>query len=348
MVDTLLILTQALCSVECTLTQVYAFRPVLQFPSQLMYNIVGEAPGIEVTNVTAISSMTFRGGTCKSDPAVCLRMKKLWICLHLNSKKVYLRLGEKKFEQKVYQKLLAVMNIIQSRLQRLGFDLGKKKVRLDKCDQLYLNGIHLAAVKDWKFKIIKSLSHKRDRRKIGRYFHSVLYAYLLHKDFIGISDFLFWLYNLLKSNICTKNQSSLPNNALSSTPKPKKDSHIPPQEVLIDISHIKQETTKTCTQEAAEASGGSVIQQTTNQIAEQFESFALFKDDRDTASQKCNHSDGGLQNTSSLIIVVRQVIGSLGRIMAEVILQHDIYIPSPHSPHIIPPIWDHSSKLRGM
>ncbi|XP_042207025.1 uncharacterized protein LOC121855908 isoform X2 [Homarus americanus] len=345
MIDTLLILTQALSSVESTLAQIYAFRPVLKSSYLLRYSNVDEAPGIEQTNINAISCNTQMDGMFKGDPAVCEKMKNLWMCLYVNSVKVYTRLGEKKFERASYQKSVAVMNITQCRLQKLGCDFNQRKVKLKRCNQLYLNGIYHGAIEEWKSEIIQSLTHEKSRKKICQYLHSILYTYLLYRDFIGISNFFSWLYTLLSSDFSVQNQSSHLN-GICSTPKTDR-SIARHSELDLDISPIKKETIKKGSQEVRDISRGSVLRKKSKETSEQeFKSSASKINDSETRNQESDSSGGEFQLMCNLNSAARRMIGSFGRILAEVFLQRDIHIPSPHTPHLIPPIWIDYQELK--
>ncbi|XP_069948983.1 uncharacterized protein [Cherax quadricarinatus] len=341
MINTLLILTQTLTSVENTLTQVYTFKPIVKFPSHLEYSNVDTAAGVEVTNITAISWTAAAGNPLASDSAICTRMKNLWICLHINSMKVYSQLGKKKMEKMCYLKLVSVMNIIQSRLQNFGHSFCQKKVKLQIFNQLLLNGMHLGAVNNLKSEIIKNLSNKCSRKTLCRYFHSILYTYLLRRDFVGVSDFLHWLCKLLNSYLCTKKLSGLSNSNMSSTLKPKKcEAKVSLPE--LDLSPVNEERTQTTSQNTVKAAVAHQLSKEASQECQTSSSIRKYSE----ISAKTSEKDGEFQPSCNLIYAARQVIGSLGRIMTGVILQHDIHIPSPHHPDIIPSVWLDYPKLK--
>ncbi|XP_045608316.2 uncharacterized protein [Procambarus clarkii] len=327
MINTILILTQTLSSVESTLTQVYTFRPLLKFGSHLKYSNVEDAPGTEGTNIDAVSWKVDTSSCLRSNSAVCMRMKKLWLCLHINSMKVYNRLREKKMETMCYQKSIAALNIIQSRLQKLGHDFSQKKIKIKEYNRLFLNGIYLGAVENWKSEIIKYISYKRNRKTLCKYFHSIFYTYLLQRDFTGISNFLSWLCSLLSSHLFVIKQCKLSDNIMSSTPKPKKSvTQTLPQELqvsLIDRGTIMINSQGT-TDEVTGPSAGQKPKRYSQQNCESSNSTMKNK----ITNKKANRPNLGL------ICATRQVIGSLGRIMANVILQREVHIPSPHTPHI--------------
>lgn len=279
-VDSLLILVQTLSSVEHTLVQLYAFRAKLKSSSQSSYSVINDAAGVEITNIYALSGIENSADMSESEAAVCQRVGKLWMCLNVNFMKVYKQLVNKK-SGKSRQKMIAVMNILQSRLQKLGCDFTPKKIKIKKSHQLYFSGLYLGAIESWKKEITEIISRGKDTKKVRKHFHSILYAYLLHKNICGVADFLSWLYLLSKSELfCSSSTKNHHNSAI--------------------------------------------------------------------ARQTASHCDHGSEHVRILMNAVRQLIGTLGRLMAKVVLHREVHIPSPHSPHVCDAMWINTSKSKGM
>lgn len=340
MIDTLLIVMQTLSSVEDILSQLYSFRNLLKSPSQSSYSA---GAGIEVTNISVLSVSRVVTHTFQSNTAVCQRLKKLWICLYVNSVKVYTHLGDKKHGRS-YQKLVSVMNTLQTRLQKLGYDFNlKKKRKITRSDRLYLTGLYLTAIENWKREIIDNVSHKKDLKKVGKWLHSILYSYLLHRDFCGVSSFLSWLYTLLKSVLYPEKCGIAVNNSIFSDDNVKKS--------ISAVASKKSDKQLTQTERQADreetVSRGKNANREESEVWEPPHSSSRNSHHNASRSRVLNPTDSDSQIISKLVKATRQVIGTLGRIIAKVILQQDIHLPSPHRPHLCDALWILTRSVRG-
>ena len=340
MVTTLLILTQTLTSLEHSLTHAFTLRPALQPhgpphdpPHQAETDHI--AAGVEVTNIILLSSTIDKKDQDKIDQTVSLRLKKVWQCLHENAKKVYTQLAEKKFDQESYQKSVLVLNILQSKLQDISCDLSERMVRLGKCRHLYLDGLYLKAIQVWKCEIMTCLAKGHGKKLIARDLHSILYAYVVHEGFSGISHFINWLDKLLRSLLCPKKQSSLPSSVKKST-KAKSDK--------IKLSYeysnqINQSPKMNRIDEAAtkEDDQGTNVPEMRTLLYKEVNSESrvyTFPPVERTSNQE--HIE--VRSVSWVISAAQQVMGSLGRILALETLGFCPDLPPPHKPHVIPPL----------
>ena len=249
----------------------------------------------------------------------------------------------KKFDQESYQKSLLVLNILQNKLQNIGCDLEQKIMKLGKCRQLYLDGLYLKAIQSWKMEIIACLAKGHGKKKVAQDLHSILYASFAHERFLGISGFINWLNDLLRSLLCPKKHSSHLNSLQMSATKAKSD------KVELPFDYFKgnqtprvEGTNETTTKEDSEKIKVSMMKKLCEEVNCDNGAYT-FSPLEGTSSQK--HVE--VISVPWIISATRQVMGSLGRLLALETLGCCPDVPLPHRPHVIPPLWTFTTQLQG-
>ncbi|XP_047487869.1 uncharacterized protein LOC125038399 [Penaeus chinensis] len=352
MVDTLLILSQTLLSVEDTLSQAYTFKPILAYTKDSLYGVLEPAAAIEVTNMKVVIACNDEKSSGKGSSLAIFRMRNLWLCMHMSARKLYLRLQEQKYNEKIYRKAVLILSIVQSGLAKYNYSFHSKKSGYSGGHKLYLNGIICSAVEEWKTDIIATVFRKGSKKNMGKRLHSILYALLLNHSFSSISSFLLWILGILKSQCFTiyQTQPSHKAHKLSSTPKPKKkqDKYSPKMNDL-DISEIvtsdsKRESmlmqeTLTQTHDSQKEEKDLKIMAGSN-WKNYRRNYVENARDMDSENSHMNEQSRVCHKRQiEFILAVRKLIGSLGRVMMAAVLQQDVSIPSPINPHIVRASW---------
>lgn len=355
MVDTLLILSQTLLSVEDTLSQAYAFKPILAYTKDPLYGVLEPAADVEVTNLKAITACADEKSSGRGSSSVIFRMRNLWLCMHMSARKLYIRIQEQKYNEKIYRKAVLILSIVQSSLAKYSNSFHSKRSGYSGGHKLYLNGIICSAIEEWKTDIIATVFRKGNKKNMGKRLHSILYALLLSYSFSSISSFLLWILGILKTQCFT--QPSHKVHKLSSTPKPKRkqDKDLPKMNDL-DISEIVTSDSK---------KESKLMQETLTQTQDTQKEE---KDLRIVAGSNWGNDRRNVGNAKDMdskklhmheqsrachrrqiefILAVRKLLGSLGRVMMAAVLQQDVCIPSPNNPHIVRASWMSVEEPKG-
>nr|XP_027226155.1 uncharacterized protein LOC113818186 [Penaeus vannamei] len=355
MVDTLLILSQTLLSVEDTLSQAYAFKPILAYTKDPLYGVLEPAADVEVTNLKAITACADEKSSGRGSSSVIFRMRNLWLCMHMSARKLYIRIQEQKYNEKIYRKAVLILSIVQSSLAKYSNSFHSKRSGYSGGHKLYLNGIICSAIEEWKTDIIATVFWKGNKKNMGKRLHSILYALLLSYSFSSISSFLLWILGILKTQCFT--QPSHKVHKLSSTPKPKRkqDKDLPKMNDL-DISEIVTSDSKR---------ESKLMQETLTQTQDTQKEE---KDLRIVAGSNWGNDRRNVGNAKDMdskklhmheqsrachrrqiefILAVRKLLGSLGRVMMAAVLQQDVCIPSPNNPHIVRASWMSVEEPKG-
>ncbi|KAK3851166.1 hypothetical protein Pcinc_042165 [Petrolisthes cinctipes] len=268
--------------------------------------------------------------------SLSLQIKKLWECLYINASKVHMhiRVGGKS-HLGTYHKSTAVLNIIQTKLQQLGYNFGdvkKKRLKVKQPQQLYLKGLYLQAIVTWKCEIIVGLTSRSvSKGKLSQYLHSILYAYLSRDDVCGLSEFLVWVYHLVMLVL----QSGLDSTQLTTTNTVKYINDKTPAEALYTdennpnslYTRQKSDVNKSCNTTLS------------NKLYEFISMFAKCGSRlKEVSDEKSDLPTLGRKNIKCVINAVREMIGSLGRKAASDILSLGVDIPPPYKPHKFPPL----------
>ncbi|XP_063881049.1 uncharacterized protein LOC135111554 isoform X2 [Scylla paramamosain] len=343
MVSTLLILSQTLSTLEHSLTQAFKLRPalLLQAPSKARKVLVDG--DVEASDLI-LSSVDDGMDQHEINSTVSLRMKNIWQCLYGNAKKVYSQLAGKKFDQESYQKSLLVLNILQDKLQSIGCDFDQRIMKLGRCHQLYLDGLYLKAIQSWKLEIIACLIKGHGKKVVCQDLHSILYASFVHEGSLGISRFINWLDDLLRSLLCPKKHSSLLNSPQMSATKDKSDE----MELPFEYSKVNQipkmeGTNEAAAKEDSEEIKVSLMRKLLCKEVNCDNRVHTFSPVEETSSQK--HIE--ISRVPWIISAARQVMGSLGRLLALETLGYCPDVPPPHRPHVIPPLWTFTTQPQG-
>lgn len=337
MVDTLLILSQTLLSVEDTLSQAYTFKPILAYTKDSLYGVLEPAADVEVTNMKAVTACNDEKSSGRGSSMIIFRMRNLWLCMHKSARKLYLRIQEQKYNEKIYRKAVLILSIVQSGLAKYNYSFHSKSSGYSGGHKLYLNGIICSAIEEWKTDIIGTVFQKGRNKNVGKRLHSILYALLLNYSFSSISSFLLWILGILKTQCFTIYQTEPSHKAhkLSSTPKPKRkqDKDLPKMNDL-DISEIFTRDSKR---------ENMLMQETMTQTHDsQKDRRNHVESARDMDSKNSHlheHSKDCHKRQVEFVLAVRKLIGSLGRVMMAAVLQQDVSIPSPISPHVVRASW---------
>lgn len=339
MASTLFILAQTLTAVQLSLTQTFALWPALALQEQTTPKAAQAFPGVEVTNLPVLSDDDVQINQPGENCIISLRMKNLWLCLHENAKKVYTQLGRKKFDRECYQKSVLVLNIVQSKLQDVGCDLHQGTVRLRRSHHLCLDGLYLKAMLVWKFEVMRYLEEGIGKKSLAQNLHSILYTYLLYEGVSGVTDFLGWLSSLLKSLLSTKNQSSLESSINKDITKPSSGIRLSHEPSKVNQTPKMNKGNKATVKNKTEKTQVPAVRKLFQ------ERVHTYSSEERQSSQECATKP---KTVSCMIRATRQVIGSLGRIMALEILGCHPDVPAPHKPHAIPPLWTVTTQPQGV
>lgn len=343
MADTLLILTQTLTSVCASLSQTFILRPALPVHVQPMPEAFTCFPGVEVTSLPALSYINDRSS--QVEYTVSLKLKRLWLCLYENAKKVYIQHGKKKFDRESYQKSVLVLNIVQSKLQSFDCDLHQGVARIRRSCRLYLDGLYLKAVQVWKCEVTRCLVEGHGKKKVAQNLHSILYTYLLYEGFSGITSFVDWLSCLLRSFLCPKKQSSLKSNLSKAVTKAGDGIGLSFESSKIDqtpkIDSEYKAAIKADRCETQVPAGRYLFKEGIHGKSRIYTYSSM----EQASSQECAVKP---KTVLWMIGAVRQVVGSLGRILALEALGCYPDVPAPHKPHAIPPLWTSVTQPQGV
>ena len=192
--DTLLILSQALILFEKTLDNFYSLKPLDQIPDNLIYSEISKTESILFVSKSSNIS------TSRVTP-VHHHSNYLWICLYKNLCKVYKFMRCKPLDSTVNIKLVTILNIIQDKLQNLGLNQIYKKsqrFKISKGKKLYFSGKFDNAIKYWK-EIIENNTLDLSKKQLTIIFHSILYTCLIKGDnSIDLINYIQWLPSIFK------------------------------------------------------------------------------------------------------------------------------------------------------
>ncbi|MPC30106.1 hypothetical protein E2C01_023363 [Portunus trituberculatus] len=285
MVSTLLILSQTVSSLEHSLTQALKLRPVvfLQAPSKARKVHADEdAEAADLVLCSADDVMDKQ----EINSTVSLRMKNIWQCLYGNAKKVYSQLSGKKFDQESYRKSLLVLNILQNKLQNIGYDFDQKIMKLGKCRQLYLDGLYLKAIQSWKMEIIACLAKGHAK--------------------------------------CDEVE-------------------LPCQFSKVNQTPVVEGTYEATTKEDSEEIKVSMMRKLLCKKVNCDNKVHTFSPLEGTSSEKCVE----IITVPWIISATRQIMGSLGRLLALETFGCCPDVPLPHRPHAMPPLWTFTTQPQG-
>ena len=331
MIDTLLVLTQTVSAVERQFISASSFQPVTEQRQNCLYNAVQDSQICTVTNIKVLVPVA---GRAYYSPVVPHRLKPLWNCIYSNVKRVYLRLQKKKYEKASYQKCVTVINLVQKKLQELGCDLDYRKVRVEKGNTLSLSGMHYGAIETWKSDIMTFIYQRHSKKNISKCLHSILYTYIIVNDYSGVASFIKWLYSITTA-LVTQNHSLLRKCRHKALGSNVEQSALPlgvEQSLSCDtegrlvndkeiVNEPKKKHKKLLSQEKP-SSSSTPANQTVTMYSKMFKKF---------------------------VSSVQLLIGSLGLIMARIFLKKDVFIPLPHNPHVVGPLWlEQNAKEKGM
>ncbi|XP_068244543.1 uncharacterized protein [Palaemon carinicauda] len=312
MVDTVLVLTQTVSSVEKQLASVYNFQPVMDSRCDF-YGVLQGSASCTVTNVKVLAIGTEKDSYV---PVINHRLKTIWKCLYCSIKKIYIRI-QKKYVKTTYQKCVAVLNLVQRSLQELECDISFPKLKVKQGNNLCINGLYYSAIKAWKTDVDIYIAQGSCKKNISRRLHSILYAYIFLKDYRGLALFVEWLSSLVTSGSAQNDISS------------SRASH------LLSTKGVNNERTLFCEPrnstshkvEDQKESSGDIPQKETKNPME--------------LPQAKEEQVKNIQSKSyrNVIQAVRMLIGSFGRILARMFMKKDVFVPLPHKPHRILPLW---------
>ncbi|XP_066968689.1 ciliogenesis and planar polarity effector 1-like isoform X5 [Macrobrachium rosenbergii] len=307
MIDTMLVLTQTVSSVEKQLVMVYDLQPVMDTRCDF-YGVSHGAASCTVTNVKVLAVST------KEDsyiPIITHRFKTIWKCLYSNIKKIYVRI-QGKYDKNSYQKCVVVINLVQRSLQELDCDISFPKLNVKQGNSLSINGLYYSAIGVWKNDVNNYIAQGICKKNLSRRLHSILYAYIFLKDYSGLALFIKWMSSLITYD-------SVQN--------------------YISSSHASHSSSKKSLKN--ERALSSEPRQSSSLGVENGAETPHKKPKNPTKLHEAKGEMKNIQNKSyrNVIHAVRILIGSFGRILARLFMKQDVFVPLPHRPHDITPLW---------
>ncbi|XP_064116046.1 uncharacterized protein LOC135221943 isoform X2 [Macrobrachium nipponense] len=306
MIDTMLVLTQTVSSVEKQLVRVYDLQPVMDTRCDF-YGVSQGAASCTVTNVKVLA-VNIKDSYV---PIINHRFKTIWKCLYSNIKNIYVRI-QGKYDKNSYQKCVVVISLVQRHLQELGCDISFPKLKVKQGNSLSINGLYYSAIEVWKNDVNIYIAQGICKKKLSRRLHSMLYAYIFLKDYSGLALFIKWMSSLITHD-SVQNYISSSHASHSSSKK-----------------SLRNE--RTLYSEPRQSSSLGV------------ENGAGTSHKKPKNPTKPQEAKGEVKNTlyksyRNVIHAVRMVIGSFGRILARLFMKQDVFVSLPHRPHDITPLW---------